>query len=195
MTNRERFRAAMAFESTDRPCHIEHGFWPATYQRWLGEGLPAGVREPPFAYLGEGPDLFDHFEAYLRRTIKDLYDRRGRFWSRDFSSPEAYARSVEPNRQHFLNSLGGWPWERQDVGLRIEPIEDFPAFRLERVTYRLLDTIDTDALLEDVAAHVPRYMIPKVVEVVDELPKTSSGKIDYPSLHRRASAKVASSPD
>ncbi|MBL9123196.1 MAG: AMP-binding protein, partial [Planctomycetaceae bacterium] len=56
-------------------------------------------------------------------------------------------------------------------------------------------SIDVDALLEDVAAHVPRYMIPKVVEVVDELPKTSSGKIDYPSLHRRAPAQVASSPD
>jgi uroporphyrinogen decarboxylase len=61
MTNRDRFRAAMAFEPTDRPCHIEHGFWHETYLRWQAEGLPADVKEPVFAYLGEGPDLFDHF--------------------------------------------------------------------------------------------------------------------------------------
>jgi acyl-CoA ligase (AMP-forming) (exosortase A-associated) len=35
------------------------------------------------------------------------------------------------------------------------------------------------------AARMPRYMIPRNVEVLAELPKTGSGKIDYPSLHRR----------
>jgi acyl-CoA synthetase (AMP-forming)/AMP-acid ligase II len=28
-------------------------------------------------------------------------------------------------------------------------------------------------------------MIPKMVEVVDEIPKTTSGKVDYPSLRKR----------
>ncbi len=32
---------------------------------------------------------------------------------------------------------------------------------------------------------LPRYMVPKVVEIVSELPKTSSGKVDYPALRRR----------
>jgi len=31
---------------------------------------------------------------------------------------------------------------------------------------------------------LPRYMVPKVVEIVSELPKTSSGKVDYPALRR-----------
>lgn len=42
---------------------------------------------------------------------------------------------------------------------------------------------------EDLIAHcgekLPRYMVPKTVEVVNELPKTSSGKVDYPALRRR----------
>jgi acyl-CoA synthetase (AMP-forming)/AMP-acid ligase II len=42
---------------------------------------------------------------------------------------------------------------------------------------------------EDLVAHctekMPRYMIPKVVELLSELPKTSSGKVDYPALRRR----------
>jgi acyl-coenzyme A synthetase/AMP-(fatty) acid ligase len=28
-------------------------------------------------------------------------------------------------------------------------------------------------------------MVPKAVEFLDELPKTSSGKVDYPALRRR----------
>jgi acyl-coenzyme A synthetase/AMP-(fatty) acid ligase len=31
---------------------------------------------------------------------------------------------------------------------------------------------------------MPRYMVPKFVEAMDDLPKTSSGKVDYPSLRR-----------
>jgi len=32
---------------------------------------------------------------------------------------------------------------------------------------------------------MPRHMIPKDIEILDGLPKTSSGKVDYPSLRRR----------
>ena len=63
MTNRERFRAVMAFEQTDRPCHIEQGFWPETFERWRAEGLPSDIKEPVFSYLGDRPDMFDHFEV------------------------------------------------------------------------------------------------------------------------------------
>ncbi len=43
----------------------------------------------------------------------------------------------------------------------------------------------SDALLENVAALLPRHMVPRDVVVLDELPKTPSGKIDYPSLRKR----------
>lgn len=42
---------------------------------------------------------------------------------------------------------------------------------------------------EDLIAHcgqkLPRHMVPKAVELLVELPKTSSGKVDYPALRRR----------
>ena len=44
---------------------------------------------------------------------------------------------------------------------------------------------DPDNLIAYCAEHVPRYMVPKAVEVLDELPKTASGKVDYPALRRR----------
>ena len=47
------------------------------------------------------------------------------------------------------------------------------------------DPLDTDALLAICAEKMPRYMVPKFIEVLSELPKTSSGKVDYPALRRR----------
>ncbi len=47
------------------------------------------------------------------------------------------------------------------------------------------DALDANALLEICAQKMPRYMVPKSVEVLSELPKTSSGKVDYPALRRR----------
>jgi acyl-CoA ligase (AMP-forming) (exosortase A-associated) len=46
--------------------------------------------------------------------------------------------------------------------------------------------LDTDALLAEAATLLPRHMLPKSVEVLPNLPKTASGKIDYPELRRRA---------
>lgn len=34
--------------------------------------------------------------------------------------------------------------------------------------------------------HAPRHLTPKVIEIVADLPQTSSGKVDYPALRRRA---------
>jgi acyl-CoA ligase (AMP-forming) (exosortase A-associated) len=47
------------------------------------------------------------------------------------------------------------------------------------------ETLDPDALLAACAEKLPRYMVPRFIEVLPELPKTSSGKVDYPALRRR----------
>jgi acyl-CoA ligase (AMP-forming) (exosortase A-associated) len=47
------------------------------------------------------------------------------------------------------------------------------------------NAVDTDVLLTACADKLPRYMLPKTIEVLSELPKTSSGKVDYPTLRRR----------
>jgi dienelactone hydrolase len=91
--------------------------------------------------------LFDAYVGYYLRTIRERYDRRGERWQRDFSGPEAYERSVEPNRRSFRESLGGWPWERAELGLGREPVAELPGFRVERLTYTLFEEVRTDALL------------------------------------------------
>ena len=47
------------------------------------------------------------------------------------------------------------------------------------------EPLDVRSILDHCAEKMPRYMVPKAVEVLEELPKTSSGKVDYPSLRRR----------
>jgi acyl-coenzyme A synthetase/AMP-(fatty) acid ligase len=47
------------------------------------------------------------------------------------------------------------------------------------------EPLDGEAVLTWCAEKMPRYMVPKHFEVLNELPKTSSGKVDYPALCRR----------
>jgi acyl-CoA ligase (AMP-forming) (exosortase A-associated) len=48
--------------------------------------------------------------------------------------------------------------------------------------------VDVDALVATCAERLPSYMVPRAIEVIDALPKTSSGKVDYPALRQRAGA-------
>jgi len=48
------------------------------------------------------------------------------------------------------------------------------------------EPVDTNHLLSFCENRLPRYMVPKSFDVLEKLPLTSSGKVDYPSLRRRA---------
>ncbi len=47
------------------------------------------------------------------------------------------------------------------------------------------ESIEADELRQFCAASMPRHMVPKTIEVLDDLPKTPTGKVDYPALRRR----------
>ena len=47
------------------------------------------------------------------------------------------------------------------------------------------NSLNLEDLLAFCGEHMPRYMVPRAVEILNELPKTSSGKVDYPALRRR----------
>jgi cephalosporin-C deacetylase-like acetyl esterase len=50
--------------------------------------------------------MVDGLHAFLDRETAASVERRARHWKRDFSSPEAYAKSIEPNRHHLREILG-----------------------------------------------------------------------------------------
>jgi dienelactone hydrolase len=50
--------------------------------------------------------LVDGVDKFLLREIEKSVDGRAKHWKRDLSSPEAYAKSVEPNRKRLAHILG-----------------------------------------------------------------------------------------
>jgi acyl-CoA synthetase (AMP-forming)/AMP-acid ligase II len=53
------------------------------------------------------------------------------------------------------------------------------------VVPRNANAVEPEQLIAFCGERMPRYMVPKSVEILDELPKTSNGKIDYTALRRR----------
>src|SRR5436190_2182783 len=77
-------------------CVISHAAEPATFP---------GTQ--PLTITGDLSTQMHH--AALRdmdAKIADAPRTRAQFWHRDTSSPEAYARSVAPNREHFQQIIG-----------------------------------------------------------------------------------------
>ena len=76
-------------------------------------------------------------EDYLRQLSLDYPQRQGQYWSRDYSSEEAYLRSVEPNRLRWLEALGDFGPPAEDMNPLVEPFAENKHFRAEWVTINL----------------------------------------------------------
>src|SRR6267378_5814270 len=50
--------------------------------------------------------LMNGAHRFIERRIADSVAKRSQFWSRDFTSPAAYAKSVQPNRARFQTIIG-----------------------------------------------------------------------------------------
>jgi dienelactone hydrolase len=80
-----------------------------------GIKVPALGDEPTETLPGTAPltmtgdiasELVAGVDRFLLRQIEESTAKRARHWKRDFSSPEAYNASVEPNRKRLAHILG-----------------------------------------------------------------------------------------
>lgn len=55
------------------------------------------------------------------------------------------------------------------------------------VAYLVADGVTTESIVSHCRSHLPRYMVPDIIESVDRLPKTSTGKLDRQRLQSEAS--------
>jgi acyl-CoA ligase (AMP-forming) (exosortase A-associated) len=114
---------------------------------------------------------------------------------------------VKMDEEGFLYFLGRRDTMIKSSGYRISPTEVEEAlFQTGRIRHAAVigipdevlgqaikafvvpkngETPNVAALQASCAEKLPRYMLPKYFEFLDELPKTSSGKVDYPNLRRR----------
>lgn len=76
------------------------------------EPQPAGDQSPlpgthPLEMQGDiAFAMIDGVDRFLLRKIDQMAEKREQFWRRDYSSPQAYQRSLDPNRQRLAHILG-----------------------------------------------------------------------------------------
>lgn len=110
--------------------------WP------LLKPAPATGPLPGTALLEETGDLsrllHEANDRFLDREIERAAKERGKFWKRDLSSPEACAKSVQPNRERLAKMLGIDRETRPERGV-LESVRLLPpvAGTSEFVPYRI----------------------------------------------------------
>ena len=50
--------------------------------------------------------MVEGIDRFLMREIENSVVSRPQFWHRDFSSPDAYEKSTQPNRERFRKMIG-----------------------------------------------------------------------------------------
>jgi dienelactone hydrolase len=76
-------------------------------------------------------------DRYLTRATEASVAGRKQFWKQDFSSPEAYSRSVEPNRQRLRKILGVIDERLPVKDLEYVATTSQPALVAERAAYKI----------------------------------------------------------
>ncbi|NLO73384.1 MAG: prolyl oligopeptidase family serine peptidase [candidate division WS1 bacterium] len=91
--------------------------------------------------------LWKQYDDYYTRRCAESDEEIAQRWNRDFSSLKAYEASIEPNREHFLAMLGGWPWERGDLQAEVIDLGGTDQFTVQRVFITSFDAVRMDFLL------------------------------------------------
>lgn len=131
------------------------------------------------------------------RTTRDLVCYSGDLVKRD---EEGFLYFVG-RRDNQIKSAGFRisPTEVEDVICRVAPVRQAAVVGApDEVLGQILvafaipqeraEALEPSGILSNCATKLPRHMIPKKIFLVDELPMTSSGKVNYPALRERVLA-------
>jgi hypothetical protein len=93
-------------------------------------------------------------DAYLMRELAASVEQHKQYWHPDFSSPEAYARSVRPNRERLRKIVGAVdrrisPAEMELVATTTQPalVAETDRYRVFAVRWPVLPGVDGEGLL------------------------------------------------
>ena len=116
--------------------------------------------------------MVEVLDGYVTNAVADSLEKRGTLWHRDYSSHEAYAESVEPNRERFRKQIGCL-----DERLPIEAlsyvattknatqIEADENYTVSRVRWQVFEEVEGEGLLLEPAHNVP--IVAQVVALPD----------------------------
>ena len=81
-------------------------WWSPTQAQEAKPGEPLAGTKPLTMEGDIAAQMVAGIDKFLLREIDLSVERRAKHWKRDFSSPEAYNKSIEPNRQRLAKLLG-----------------------------------------------------------------------------------------
>ncbi|MCW3107813.1 MAG: hypothetical protein JWQ09_2319 [Segetibacter sp.] len=97
--------------------------------------------------------MLDGAHKFIDQKIDESIAHRSKFWNRDFSSPQSYELSVEPNRKRFMKYIG--------VEDKAEPYNNYNVGFEEKISsvYMQKIAINNDA---DLVAETSKYRVYQV---------------------------------
>src|SRR5216110_2067458 len=73
----------------------------------LGQSDETLPQSQPLTWDGDlSARMVEGIDRFLMREIERSVQERQKLWHRDFSSPEACEKSVQPNREHLAKIIG-----------------------------------------------------------------------------------------
>ena len=134
-------------------------------------------------------------DRFLDRELAASVERRAAKWHRDFSSPEAYVKSIEPNRERFKKIIGV-----VDERVKVEcgsmekrldgnPVATCVGYKIYAVRWPVLAGVDAEGLLLE----PDKAVVANVVALpdCDSTPEQAAGLDDSASQGVRFAGRLA----
>jgi dienelactone hydrolase family protein len=86
-------------------------------------------------------EQFDEIDRYFDLQVAEADRQRQESWHRDFSSAEAYEKSIEPWRQKLLEMLGGDVYPRSPLQPKEELVGEFPTHKAWRIWFTAFENV------------------------------------------------------
>jgi len=112
--------------------------------------------------------MVEVLDGYVTDAVVDSLEKRETLWHRDYSSHEAYAESVEPNRERLRKQIGcldeRLPIEMLNYVATTKDAAQLAAdenYTVSRVRWQVFDEVEGEGLLLE-----PRHNVPIVAQVI-----------------------------
>lgn len=140
---------------------------------------PADLKQLPQFEKDRNGAYAEQLEAWLRRMLVDDYPRRaGKAWNRDYSSVEAFLKSVEPNREGWRRVLKP-PALSKSGAARRRAHAPLAALKAEWVTVPL-GGLTAEGIFAVPAQATPQQRVPLVIAQhgIGSFPEKDFGLLD-----------------
>ena len=141
--------------------HVRHGGWPIAVVLCIlitASASPAQtVLSGTEALTFDGDPaarMVDAIHDFLLHETAASIHHREQFWHRDYRSPEAFERSISPNRERFRTIIGAVDPRLPSTGVQLEAttatsaeIARGPNYRIYAVRWAVFDDVDAEGLL------------------------------------------------